>query len=206
MFLTEDHFDSVEPIIEQAEEGKKTYLTGVMSVAEEKNRNGRIYSKDDLKKVEAQINDAAKMNRHILGEISHPSTLEINLENVVHRLVEARMEGNKLMFKAEILEKHPKGAIVKSLLDSGVQIGVSTRGSGQVNENTGAVSNYRFVTLDCVSVPSCPHSYPTTIQEQLEMYGRGEIITDLSENLAHDPIAQAYFQLEMKRFIESLYT
>lgn len=206
MFLTEDHFDSVQPLVEQEGEKKKTYLSGIMSVADEKNRNGRVYSRDDLIKVEQQINDSAKLGRHILGEISHPSSLEINLENVVHRLVEAKMEGNELRFKAEILENHPKGAIVKSLLDSGVQIGVSTRGSGQVNENTGAVSNYRFVTLDCVSVPSCPHSYPETIEEQLQMYGRGEIITDLSESLAHDPIAQAYFQIEMRKFIESLYS
>lgn len=206
MFLTEDHFDSVQTLTEQAEDGKKTYLSGIMSVADEKNRNGRIYSKQDLHTVESQINDAAKMNRHILGEISHPSTLEINLENVVHRLVEAKMKGNELHFKAEILDKHPKGAIVKSLLDSGVQIGVSTRGSGQVNENTGAVSNYRFVTLDCVSVPSCPHSYPQTIREQLDMYDRGDIVTDLSEALQNDPLAQKYFQIEMQKFIREMFS
>lgn len=205
MILIEEHFENVHVLNEATQEGKKTYLTGCFMEAGTKNRNGRIYETDDMKSVVNQINDAAKLNRHILSHLDHPNTLEVKLDEVAMRLMEAKMEGNQVHCKAEVLEKTPKGAILKSLLDSGVTVGVSSRGSGQVNENSGKVTNFKFVTVDAVATPSCQSAYPETINEQLQMYNRGEIITDLSENLAHDPIAQAYFRMEMKKFIETLY-
>lgn len=205
MILLEENFEDVQMIVEASDNGKKKlYMQGVMSEAGRQNRNGRIYSIDDLRRVEQQINEAARLNRHILGECDHPQSLDIKLENVSHRLMEARMQGNQLMFKAEVLSETPKGAILRALLDSGVQIGVSTRGSGQVQESSGQVSNFRFVTLDAVAHPSCQSSYPETLREHLELYNRGEIITDISESMIHDPIAQKYFAIEMKRFIENL--
>lgn len=204
MILMEENFET-QILTEANDKGqKRLYLRGVMAEAEEKNRNGRIY---DLKEMQAAcdlINASAASRRHILGECDHPNTLEIKLENVSHRLMEAQMEGNRLMCKAEILSETPKGAILASLVNSGVQVGVSTRGAGQVNESTGKVSNFRFITVDAVATPSCRSAYPETIQEQVEMYKRGEIITDLAEAQMHDPMAQAYFELEMKKFIESL--
>lgn len=108
--------------------------------------------------------------------------------------------------KAEILDKHPKGAILRALIDSDIRVGVSTRGSGSVMESTGEVSNFRMVTVDAVATPSCRSAYPETIQEQLEMYARGEIVTDLSEAVVTDPAAQQYFLTEMKKFIEHIKT
>lgn len=204
MILTEQQYEGVDLVTEAVGDDKKTYIKGIMSVAEERNRNGRIYSKEDLQSVEKQINESAKLNRHILGACDHPNSLDVKLEEVSHRLMEANMnDKNELHFKAEILEKHPKGAIVKSLIDSGVQIGVSTRGSGSVNESSGRVSNFRFVTLDCVATPSCPHSYTTSLQEQFETH-QGQIVTDLAEAQIHDPLAQAYFQSELRKFIDQL--
>jgi hypothetical protein len=204
MILMEENFDT--EVVKESDSGGKPrmYLQGVMAEAEEKNRNGRIY---DLKEMQAAcdlINTSAAGKRHILGECDHPNTLEIKLENVSHRLMEARMEGNRLICKAEILSETPKGAILASLVNSGVQVGVSTRGAGQVNESSGKVTNFRFITVDAVATPSCRSAYPETIQEQVEMYSRGEIITDLAEAQAHDPLAQAYFQIEMRKFIDSL--
>lgn len=206
MILIEENFDDVNIINESVDGGKKTYLTGCFMEHSIKNRNGRVYSKEDMEKAVTQINDAARAGRHILCELDHPNTLEVKLENVSHKLLEASMNDTQVWCKAEVLDKHPKGAILKSLAESNVAIGVSSRGGGQVNENTGEVKGFRFICCDAVATPSCRSAYPETIQEQLEMYKRGEIITDLSESLAHDPIAQKYFEIEMRKFIETLYS
>lgn len=205
MILIEDYF-SASPIMESVNGGteKKLYLRGVFAEAAVKNRNGRIYDRGELEKAVNQINDAAASGRHILGCLDHPNTLEIKLEEVSHRLMNAVMEGNQVICKAEILEKHPKGAIAKALIESGVQLGVSTRGSGTVNESTGAVRNFGFVTVDLVATPSCRSAYPQTIQEQLEYYKKGGELVGLAEAVVHDKAAQKYFQEEMKKFIEKL--
>jgi hypothetical protein len=142
--------------------------------------------------------------RHILGSLDHPSHLEIKLDEVAIKLVEARMNGNDVWCKAEILESVPKGQILKALVDSGINVGVSSRGSGQVNESTGRVSNFNFVTVDVVSQPSAINAYPETVMEQLQMYKRGDIVTDLAEAVINDDMAQKYFQMEMKKFIENI--
>jgi hypothetical protein len=206
MILIEQNFDQVDTLVESVDggQGKKFYLSGVFAEAETRNRNKRVYDKKEMMESVSKINDAAKLGRHILGELDHPATLEIKLENVSHRILEARMEGNQVICKAEILEKHPKGAIAKALLESGVQLGVSTRGSGALNESTGRVSNFNLVTVDLVAQPSALNAYPETLREQLEMHKRGEILTDLAEAQIHDPLAQKYFQIEIKKFIESI--
>ena len=203
MILLEETFN-VETLTEEVGDKKKTYLQGIFMEAETKNRNGRIYDKKEMEKVVEKINESSKLNRHILGALDHPSTLEIKLDEISHRLIEAEMRGNQVICKAEVLESTPKGAILKSLLDSGVTIGVSSRGSGSVNESTGRVTNFNFVTVDAVATPSCKSAYPETIRESLQMYNRGEIIDDLAEAVAHDPIAQKYFEIEMKKFIQGL--
>lgn len=204
MILIEENFENVDTLIESAD-GGKTYLRGIFSVAENKNKNRRTYSKDDVALASNIINEAAERNHHILGHLDHPADLQVRLEDVSHRIISSHMDGNTAYAKMEILEKHPKGAIAKALIDSGVQLGVSTRGSGAVNESTGAVKNYRFVTVDLVANPSCDTAYPETLREQLEMYNRGPEIEKLSNAVVHDPVAQLYFGREMKKFIETLY-
>lgn len=203
MILIEENFSGI--ISESSKCGKKTYLAGCFMEHSVQNQNGRTYSKSDMEATIKKINDAAAAGRHILNELDHPKTLEVSLANVSHRLVEAKMNGNQVWCKAEVLEMHPSGAILKSLIDHNVGVGMSSRGGGSLNESTGMVSNFNFVCCDAVATPSCRSAYPETLQEQLMMSKRGEIITDLSENLNHDPIAQKYFEIEMKKFIESLY-
>ena len=203
MILIEENFDGV--LMESAVDGKKTYLSGIFMESGNKNRNGRIYDSAEMQREVDKINAAAKAGRFVLGELDHPNSLEIKLENVSHKIVEMTMKGNLVYGKAEIIEKHPKGQILKALVDSGIQVGVSSRGSGQVNESTGTVRNFGLVTVDAVATPSCRSAYPETIQEQLEYYKRGGIVTDLSEAVIHDIAAQRYFQAEMKKFIETLY-
>lgn len=203
MILIEENFNGI--ITEAATDGKKSYLKGVFAEAVTKNRNGRSYDLNEMAREVARINEAAQLGNFVLGELDHPNTLEIRLENVSHKIVELRMQGSQVIGKAEIIDKHPKGQILKALVDSGVRVGVSTRGSGQVNESTGGVKNFNFVTVDAVATPSCRNAYPETIQEQLEYYRRGGEIQNLAEAVIHDKAAQAYFQKEMLKFINSLY-
>lgn len=203
MILIEENFEGV--LTEAASDGKKTYLSGIFMESGNKNRNGRIYDSSEMQREVDKINEAAKSGRYVLGELDHPNSLEIKLENVSHKIVEMTMKGNLVYGKAEIIDKHPKGQILKALVDSGVQVGVSSRGSGQVNESTGIVRNFGLVTVDAVATPSCRSAYPQTIQEQLEYYRKGGYVTELAEAVIHDQAAQKYFQAEMKKFIETLY-
>lgn len=202
MILVEENFGGI--ITESCTEGQKTYLTGVMMEWGVRNRNGRIYKKEDMEKAVAMVNEAAANGQHILAELDHPNTLEVRLENVSHRLLELQIKGNQVVGRAEVLTKHPKGAILKSLLDHKVSVGVSSRGGGHVNESTGEVSNFSFVTIDAVATPSCKTARPTTIVESLEMYGRSKVIHDLAESVIHDAAAQKYFLKEMQKFINSI--
>lgn len=203
MILIEENFEGV--LTESASDGKKTYLSGIFMESGNKNRNGRIYDSSEMQREVDKINEAAKRGHYVLGELDHPNSLEIKLENVSHKIVEMTMKGNLVYGKAEIIDKHPKGQILKALVDSGVRVGVSSRGSGQVNESTGIVSNFGLVTVDAVATPSCRSAYPQTIQEQLEYYRKGGYVTELAEAVIHDQAAQKYFQAEMKKFIETLY-
>lgn len=205
MILIEENFNDLSPIIKESSEGKKKlYMRGVFAESEERNQNGRIYDRKELEEQINLVNEKAKLGRYVLGELDHPSTNEIKLENVSHKIVEMWMEGNKAHGKLEVIEGHPKGQMLKALLEAGVQVGVSTRGSGSVNESTGRVSGFNLVTVDAVATPSARSAYPETLEEQLQMSRRGEIITDLSEAVIHDPIAQKYFQIEITKFIEEL--
>lgn len=202
MILVEENFGNI--ITESCNDGKKTYLSGVMMEWGVRNRNNRIYSRSDMETAVNMVNEAAAKGQHILAELDHPNTLEVKLENVSHRLLEMKIQGNQVIGKAEVLTMHPKGAILKSLLDHKVSVGVSSRGGGHVNESTGEVSNFSFVTIDAVATPSCRTARPATIMESLEMYGRGKVIHDLSESVIHDQAAQKYFVEEMRKFINSI--
>lgn len=203
MIILEENF-STQTLVEAVGGEKKTYIRGVFAESEKRNRNGRIYDFKEMQLAMNKINEAASQGRHILGELDHRTELEVKLETVSHRIMSAEMQGNDLICKAEILDKHPKGAIAKALIDSGVQLGVSTRGSGQVNESTGRVSNFNLVTVDLVANPSAINAYPETIMEQIEMHKRGQYLMDAAEASRYDSAAQKYFQQEVDKFIKAM--
>jgi hypothetical protein len=203
MIILEENF-ATQVLVEAVGNEKKTYIKGVFAESEKRNRNGRIYDFKEMQLACTKLNEAASQGRHVLGELDHRSELEVKLESVSHRIMSAEMNGNDLICKAEILEKHPKGAIAKALIDSGVQLGVSTRGSGQVNESTGRVSNFNLVTVDLVANPSAINAYPETITEQIEMHKRGQYLMNVAEARQFDMAAEKYFQQEVERFIKAM--
>lgn len=204
MILLEENFDQIQT--ESDAKSKKMYLKGVFMEAEAKNRNGRVYDLEEMKREVQRINDLAQSGRHVLGQLDHPTpqTLDISLKEVSHKITEMYMDGNRAIGKAEILESHPNGQILKGLVQSGINVGVSSRASGQLNESTGRVQNFSLKTVDAVATPSCQSAYPETIQEQLDWYKRGHVVRDLSEAVIEDPMAQKYFQIELRKFVESL--
>lgn len=206
MIIIEENFTDIrgQIITEGETQEKKFFLEGVFAEAETRNRNGRRYSLKEMIREVEKVNAAAAEGRHVLGELDHPNVLEVRLKNVSHRITKMTMNGNKAIGKAEILQHHPNGQIAIGLMKDGVQLGVSTRGSGKVKPD-GLVENFNMVTVDIVATPSARSAYPQTIQEQLEMYNRGEIITDLAESVIHDKAAQKYFQKELKAFISTFY-
>lgn len=203
MILIEDNFDNI--FVESKKEGtvQKTLLKGTLMEWGIRNRNKRIYNESDMRLAIDQVNESARKGKHVLGELDHPKTLEVKLENVSHRIMNLEMNGNQVNGVIEVLDKHPKGAILNALIDSGVQVGFSSRGGGSLNESTGEVNGFKFVTIDAVATPSCRSAYPMTIREQLEFFN-GDELEKLAEAKLYDSTAQKYFEKEMIKFIQNL--
>jgi hypothetical protein len=184
-------------IQESRDDGKNHFLSGCFMVAETVNGNGRNYPQAEIARAVEEVNGRIQSGYTICGELNHPSDLQVNLERVSHIITEMRMDGNKAIGKAKILNT-PMGVLVKNLIEGGVKLGVSSRGSGSVNE--GRVSDFNFVTVDIVYNPSGPGCYPNVIKESQE---NPKIMT-LAEAVVHDPDAQKYLKLEILKFMEEM--
>ena len=135
-------------------------LSGRMQTAGIKNGNGRLYSRPIL---EREVENYAKLvqERRALGELDHPEDSVVNLKNASHLVTELWWDGNDVMGKVQILNT-PSGQVLRSLVDSGVKLGISSRGLGTVNE-TGDVSevndDFQLICFDFVSEPSTPGAF-----------------------------------------------
>jgi len=185
-------------LVESRDNLKNLYLAGRIMTAEQKNLNQRIYPKAEIQRAVNLITEKAKEGTAIVGELNHPENLSIDLKNVSHIITEAWMDGDNAVGKCKILNT-PSGMIVQNLIDGGVKLGVSSRGTGNVTTE-GVVEDFAFVTLDIVSQPSGPGCYPDVIREAKE---HTKILT-LAEAVVHDPKAQKYLQLEIQKFLRSL--
>lgn len=191
-------------IVESTQDQQTYWLSGTFMQADIKNRNGRNYPMTEISRAVENGMKRIYETKGLLGELDHPSSLTINLDRVSHVITELRMEGNNAFGKAKLLNT-PMGLIAKELVKSGISIGVSSRGAGQVNES-GMVNMFEFITVDIVAHPSAPNAYPSTIVESLEMYKNGNNVVSLSEALKHDKSAQKYFEKEIKKWLsESLF-
>jgi hypothetical protein len=204
MILTESNFKNI--IVESSGDDKKLYIRGIFLESEQQNRNGRVYQRSEIQEAVNKINEAATQGRHILGELDHPAgSLEVSLKNVSHKITEMYMEGNNAIGKAEILEKVPSGQIAKGLIEAGINIGVSSRGSGMVNESTGIVEGFDIVTIDLVASPSAINAFPQSLRESIQLYKRTGELDNLANAVVHDKKAQAYFEKEIMTFIKETF-
>ena len=186
-------------IVEEHANTKSSYLSGIFMQANLVNGNGRCYPLSEITNAVNDINKRIKEGYTVYGELNHPDNLSIDLNNVSHIITEMWMEGNNAMGKARIIEGHPKGQIVKAILNAGGKLGVSSRGSGNVNE--GNVSGFSLKTVDVVAQPSAPDAFPDHVMEALN---ENKKIMTLAESVIHDQSAQKYFIKELSEFFEKL--
>jgi len=188
-------------ITESSQDGKNTWLNGIFMQGNIKNRNGRMYPMNEIQAAVTLGMQRINETNGIFGELDHPQTLSINLDRISHVITDLRVEGNNAIGKAKLLNT-PMGNIAKTLAESGVSLGVSSRGAGQVNED-GGVTGFNFVTVDIVAQPSAQQAYPTTVVEGLEQAKNGHNILSLAESMQHDPVAQKYLKEEIMKWLET---
>jgi hypothetical protein len=172
--ITEYTDHSVEVITEAKDNGKKNYfIEGIFMQGDIKNRNGRIYPSKTLETEMGRYQKEFIETKRALGELGHPDGPQINGDRVSHLITEMRRDGNDFYGKAKILST-PMGEIVKSLLDEGVKIGVSTRGLGSVKAGRDGVmevqKDFHLSTVDIVTDPSAPNAFVNGIMENVEYY------------------------------------
>jgi hypothetical protein len=168
-----------------------------------RNANERVYPVHEIAKAVDTINEQIKTGHSVLGEVDHPDDLKINLDRVSHMIENMWMDGPCGYGKLKILPT-PMGQLVKTMLDSGVKLGVSSRGSGNVNDSNGHVSDFEIVTVDVVAQPSAPNAYPTAIYEGLLNHTGGQKILEMFKDPAKSNKAQRYVQSEVIRLIRGL--
>lgn len=198
VLLIENYTATQANLVESEDAAKNYYLSGIFMQAVVKNGNGRVYP---VNEISTAVDNAMKRISEGFpqcGELNHPENLSIDLKNVSHTITELRMDGNNAVGKCKLLNT-PMGNIARGLLEGGVRLGVSSRGTGNVNES-GEVSDFQFVTIDIVSQPSAPDAYPNMVREGLE----DKKILTLAGAVIHDDAAQKYFKIEMQKFINSI--
>jgi hypothetical protein len=183
--------------------GKNLYLKGICIEGGVRNANERVYPVNEIAKAVDTINEQIKTGHSVLGEVDHPEDLKINLDRVSHMIEKMWMDGPAGYGKLKILPT-PMGELVKTMLTSGVKLGVSSRGSGNVDDRNGHVSDFEIVTVDVVAQPSAPNAYPTAIYEGLLNHAGGAKLLEMFKDPAKSNKAQRYVQSEVMRLIRGL--
>ena len=200
-------FDQAKMVIESTENekgGKDLYLKGICIQGGVKNANQRVYPVTEIGRAVNTLNDQITGGYSVLGEVDHPEGLNINLDRVSHMITEMWMDGPNGYGKLKILPT-PMGQLVSTMLESGVKLGVSSRGSGNVTEDgTGQVSDYEIITVDVVAQPSAPGAYPTPIYEHLLNTRGGYKALNLARELEGDKKAQSYLKNSLVNIIKGL--
>jgi len=196
MKLITEHTSDVEYIVEG--KNKQQYIKGIFMQSDIKNQNGRIYPFSVLQKQVKEFNNNFVKQDRALGELGHPSGPTVNLDRVSHVITELQEDGKNFVGKAKIIDT-PNGKIVKNLLESGVRLGVSSRGLGSVKTNKKGVNevqdDFILSTVDIVSDPSAPDAFVNGIMEGKEFSLTGEVEYDIQQEI-RDTVK---FRLEQKK-------
>lgn len=195
-------YDQANIITESSEDGKNLYMQGIFVQGEKRNQNQRVYPVSEIGKAVKVIQEKIDTGYSVLGEADHPDDLQVNLDRVSHMIEKMWMDGQDGYGRLKLLPT-PMGNICKTLLDNGVKLGVSSRGSGNVTDN-GNVSDFEIQTVDIVANPSAPDAYPNPIYEQIMNGKRGNILLDVADAANNDKLAEEYLQKEVLQFIEKL--
>ena len=181
MKLITEQIEDVKLVTEGTGDDKKLYIEGVFLQSELKNRNGRMYPFSVLEKEVNRYNEEYVKNKRALGELGHPDGPTVNLDRVSHRITSLKAEGNNFIGKAQILDT-PMGKIAKSLLGEGVQLGVSSRGMGSIDqrEDCNVVCDDFMLgaAAAIVADPSAPDAFVNGIMEGKEWVWNNGILKE----------------------------
>ena len=186
-------FDQAKVVVESSNEGKDLYMKGICIQGNVKNANQRVYPTSEISKAVQKVSEQVAGGSSVLGEVDHPEDLKINLDRVSHMITSMWMEGHNGYGKLKILPT-PMGKLVETMLQSGVKLGVSSRGSGNVDEASGNVSEFDIITVDVVAQPSAPNAYPTPIYEGLLNMRHGHKIMGIAKAAREDSRVQKHLK------------
>jgi len=197
-------FDQAKVVVENANDGKDLYMKGICIQGGVRNANQRVYPVNEIGRAVKTLNDQISGGFSVLGEVDHPDGLNVNLDRVSHMITEMWMDDANGYGKLKILPT-PMGNLVKTMLESGVKLGVSSRGSGNVSEDgNNTVSDFEIITVDVVAQPSAPGAYPTPIYEHLMNACGGYKAYELAQATKHDNKAQKYLKESLINIINRL--
>ena len=197
-------FDQAQIVLESEEVGgkKSLHLNGICIQGDIRNQNQRVYSSREIDRAVKTLNEQISGGYSVLGEVDHPADLKINLDRVSHMITKMWMDGPNGYGKLKILPT-PMGQLIQTMLESGVKLGVSSRGSGEV-DGSGNVQGFEIITVDIVAQPSAPGAYPTPVYEHLmNNQGRYQAFR-IAKEVQGDPKAQKYIAESLMRIIKGL--
>jgi len=182
MKLIREEIESVEFLVENRNGKKSMYIEGVFLQGNIKNRNGRMYPMETLRKEVGRYNENHVQSGRALGELGHPDTPTVNLDRVSHKIVSLKESGANFIGKAKILGT-PMGKIASSLIDEGVKLGVSSRGIGSLRPTREGVNvvgdDFMLATAaDIVADPSAPDAFVEGIMEGKDWVWDGGILRE----------------------------
>ena len=182
-----------ETLIEGAEPQKFYYLTGLFLEGEVKNQNGRVYPRDEISKAVGKINQEIEKRGPIPGELDHPAGMTLNFDRLAVAIVSMEMEGNNGIGKMRVVPEG-LGKIVEGAIKAGIHVGVSSRGTGNVDAQ-GNVRDFDIVTVDAVLNPSAPNAFPAaSLAESVMQYQHAMEAMTLAEYAKYDPRAQHHLE------------
>ena len=188
-------FDQAQLVLESTEDdkgGKTLHLNGICIQGDIKNQNQRVYPSSEIARAVKTVNDQIAGGYSVLGEVDHPEDLRINLDRVSHMITKMWMDGPNGYGKLKLLPT-----------PMGVKLGVSSRGSGDV-DGDGKVKGFEIITVDVVAQPSAPGAYPTPVYEGLMNTKGGYQAFRIAQEVQGDPKAQQYIAESLKKIISGL--
>jgi hypothetical protein len=197
-------FDQAQIVLESEDEGgkKSLHLNGICIQGDIRNANQRIYSSQEIGKAVKTLNEQISGGYSVLGEVDHPADLKINLDRVSHMITKMWMDGPNGYGKIKVLPT-PMGQLIQTMLEAGVKLGVSSRGSGEV-DSQGRVQGFEIITVDVVAQPSAPGAYPTPVYEHLMNTLGGNKAFNIAREVQGDPKAQKYIAESLMNIIKRL--
>ena len=198
-------FDQAKIVLENEEDGKggkSLHLNGICIQGDIRNANQRVYSSQEIGRAVKTLNEQISGGYSVLGEVDHPQDLKINLDRVSHMITKMWMDGPNGYGKLKLLPT-PMGQLIQTMLTSGVKLGVSSRGSGEV-DSSGNVQGFEIITVDVVAQPSAPGAYPTPVYEHLMNNKGGYKALQVAAEVKGDTKAQKYIAESLVKIIRGL--